>query len=65
MSSHCDDGAATLMNDGYMLHEKKRLRDEWMTLEKQRKSFERERNNFTEAAIRLSHEVNNFFLQNY
>ncbi|XP_037530534.1 afadin- and alpha-actinin-binding protein [Nematolebias whitei] len=56
MNSHCDDGVATLMNDGYMLHEKKRLRDEWMILEKQRKSFERERNNFTEAAIRLSHE---------
>lgn len=40
-----------------MLQEKERLREEWKTLEEQRKIFERERRNFTEAAIRLSHEV--------
>ncbi len=40
-----------------MLKEKERLREEWKTLEEQRKIFERERRNFTEAAIRLSHEV--------
>lgn len=40
-----------------MLQEKERLKEEWKTLEEQRKIFERERKNFTDAAIRLSHEV--------
>lgn len=39
-----------------MLQEKERFREEWKSLEEQRKIFERERRNFTEAAIRLSHE---------
>ncbi|XP_017262533.1 afadin- and alpha-actinin-binding protein-like isoform X2 [Kryptolebias marmoratus] len=56
LSSPCDEDAATLLNDGYMLQEKVRLRDEWKILEEQRKIFEKERKNFTEAAIRLSHE---------
>uniref|UniRef100_A0A3B4Z293 SSX family member 2 interacting protein n=1 Tax=Stegastes partitus TaxID=144197 RepID=A0A3B4Z293_9TELE len=56
LSSPCDEEAASLLSDGYMLQEKERLGEEWKTLEGQRKIFERERRNFTEAAIRLSHE---------
>ncbi|XP_011472188.1 afadin- and alpha-actinin-binding protein-like isoform X4 [Oryzias latipes] len=55
LSSSCDE-ITSLRNDGYMLQEKERLRGEWKTLEGQRSIFERERKNFTEAAIRLSHE---------
>uniref|UniRef100_A0A3P9JM59 Synovial sarcoma, X breakpoint 2 interacting protein b n=1 Tax=Oryzias latipes TaxID=8090 RepID=A0A3P9JM59_ORYLA len=55
LSSSCDE-ITSLQNDGYMLQEKERLRGEWKTLEGQRSIFERERKNFTEAAIRLSHE---------
>ncbi|MED6260897.1 hypothetical protein ATANTOWER_030962 [Ataeniobius toweri] len=56
LSCPCDEDSASLQNDGYMLQEKKRLGEEWTSLEDQRKIFERERRNFTEAAIRLSHE---------
>lgn len=56
LSSSCDE-ITSLQNDGYMLQEKECLRGEWKTLEGQRSIFERERKNFTEAAIRLSHEV--------
>ncbi|KAM7387894.1 hypothetical protein PAMP_024105 [Pampus punctatissimus] len=56
LSSPCDEETASLLNDCYMLQEKDRLREDWKTLEDQRKNFERERRNFTEAAIRLSHE---------
>ncbi|XP_071344035.1 afadin- and alpha-actinin-binding protein-like isoform X2 [Trachinotus anak] len=56
LSSPCDEETASLLSDCYMLQEKERLREEWKTLEEQRKVFERERRNFTEAAIRLSHE---------
>ncbi|XP_038571711.1 afadin- and alpha-actinin-binding protein-like isoform X1 [Micropterus salmoides] len=56
LSSPCDEETASLLSDCYMLQEKERLREEWTTLEEQRKIFERERRNFTEAAIRLSHE---------
>uniref|UniRef100_A0A3B3C5C2 Synovial sarcoma, X breakpoint 2 interacting protein b n=1 Tax=Oryzias melastigma TaxID=30732 RepID=A0A3B3C5C2_ORYME len=55
LNSSCDE-IASLRNDGYMLQEKERLRGEWKTLEEQRSIFDRERKNFTEAAIRLSHE---------
>lgn len=58
LSSPSDEDAASLLNDGCKMQEKERLMEEWKTLEKQRKIFERERKNFTEAAIRLSHEVN-------
>ncbi|XP_024920910.1 afadin- and alpha-actinin-binding protein isoform X2 [Cynoglossus semilaevis] len=51
-SSPCD----SLLSDCYRSQEKERLRGEWKNLEEQRKSFERERRNFTEAAIRLSQE---------
>ncbi|XP_022620375.1 afadin- and alpha-actinin-binding protein-like isoform X2 [Seriola dumerili] len=56
LSSPCDEETASLLSDCYMLQEKERLGEEWKTLEEQRKIFERERRNFTEAAIRLSHE---------
>ncbi|XP_026201055.1 afadin- and alpha-actinin-binding protein isoform X2 [Anabas testudineus] len=56
LSSPCDEETASLLSDCYMLQEKERLREDWKTLEEQRKIFERERKNFTEAAIRLSHE---------
>uniref|UniRef100_A0AAX7TCL4 Synovial sarcoma, X breakpoint 2 interacting protein b n=1 Tax=Astatotilapia calliptera TaxID=8154 RepID=A0AAX7TCL4_ASTCA len=57
VSSACDEETASLLSNCYMLQEKERLGDEWKTLEEQRKIFERERKNFTEAAIRLSHEL--------
>nr|XP_020452579.1 afadin- and alpha-actinin-binding protein isoform X2 [Monopterus albus] len=56
LSSPCDEETASLLSDCYMLQEKERLREEWGTLEEQRKIFERERKTFTDAAIRLSHE---------
>uniref|UniRef100_A0A1A7XMG1 Synovial sarcoma, X breakpoint 2 interacting protein n=1 Tax=Iconisemion striatum TaxID=60296 RepID=A0A1A7XMG1_9TELE len=56
LSAPCEEDAASLLNDSHMLQEKERLRDEWKNLEEQRKIFEKERRNFTEAAIRLSHE---------
>ncbi|XP_068175841.1 afadin- and alpha-actinin-binding protein A-like isoform X2 [Antennarius striatus] len=56
LSSPCDEEMASLLSDCSMLQEKDRLREEWKTLEEQRNTFERERSNFTEAAIRLSHE---------
>ncbi|KAM9385809.1 afadin- and alpha-actinin-binding protein-like [Pholidichthys leucotaenia] len=56
LSSECDEETSSLLSNCYMLHEKERLGEEWKTLEEQKKIFERERKNFTEAAIRLSHE---------
>ncbi|KAM6922086.1 afadin- and alpha-actinin-binding protein-like [Xenentodon cancila] len=56
LSSPCDEETGSLLNDSYILQGKEHLRQEWKTLEEQRKIFERERKNFTEAAIRLSHE---------
>ncbi|TKS74714.1 Afadin- and alpha-actinin-binding protein [Collichthys lucidus] len=56
LSAPCDEETASLLSNCYMLQEKERLGEEWKTLEEQRKIFERERRNFTEAAIRLSHE---------
>ncbi|XP_041862436.1 afadin- and alpha-actinin-binding protein-like isoform X2 [Melanotaenia boesemani] len=56
LGSQYDEETASLTNESYMPQEKERLREEWKTLEEQRKIFERERRNFTEAAIRLSHE---------
>ncbi|XP_042339622.1 afadin- and alpha-actinin-binding protein-like isoform X2 [Plectropomus leopardus] len=57
LSSPCDEEThCSLLSDCFMLQEKERFREEWKTLEEQRKIFERERRNFTEAAIRLSHE---------
>uniref|UniRef100_A0A673A542 Synovial sarcoma, X breakpoint 2 interacting protein b n=1 Tax=Sphaeramia orbicularis TaxID=375764 RepID=A0A673A542_9TELE len=56
LNSPCDEETTSLLNNCYMLQEKESLRGEWKTLEEQRKIFEKERRNFTEAAIRLSHE---------
>lgn len=55
LSSPCDDEVASLLNNCFM-HQEERLRGDWKTLEEQRKIFDKERSNFTEAAIRLSHE---------
>lgn len=33
------------------------MKEEWRTFEEQRKNFDMERRSFTEAAIRLGHEV--------
>ncbi|KAF7665912.1 hypothetical protein LDENG_00127000 [Lucifuga dentata] len=60
LNSPCDEEMASLLNNCYMLEEKERLKEEWKTLEEQRNVFERERRNFTEAAIRLSHERKDF-----
>lgn len=56
LSPPCDDEVTSLLNNCYMQQEKERLRRDWKTLEEQRKIFDKERGNFTEAAIRLSHE---------
>lgn len=57
LSSQCDEDGSPAHGSCPMLQEKESLRAEWKVLEEQRKLFERERRNFTEAAIRLSHEV--------
>ncbi|XP_074521449.1 afadin- and alpha-actinin-binding protein B isoform X2 [Halichoeres trimaculatus] len=46
--------------DAYFLEEWERLRMHWAELDHQRKTFERERQSFTDAAIRLSHERRDF-----
>lgn len=43
--------------DSYFLEEWERLQMRWAELDNQRWTFDRERKSFTEAAIRLSHEV--------
>ncbi|KAI7810492.1 putative afadin- and alpha-actinin-binding protein-like [Triplophysa rosa] len=43
--------------DCYYLEEWERLQDRWEELKRQRRSFRRERKAFTDAAIRLGHEV--------
>lgn len=58
LNTPCDEETAAVLNDCYMLEEKERLKEEWRTFEEQRKNFEIERRSFTEAAIRLGHEVN-------
>ncbi|XP_069378054.1 afadin- and alpha-actinin-binding protein-like isoform X3 [Paralichthys olivaceus] len=60
ISSPCDEETGSLLSDCYVSQGKERLREEWKTLEEQRKIFERERRNFTEAAIRLSLERKTF-----
>uniref|UniRef100_UPI0037E70408 afadin- and alpha-actinin-binding protein n=1 Tax=Semicossyphus pulcher TaxID=241346 RepID=UPI0037E70408 len=42
--------------DSYFLEEWERLQMHWAELDHQRRTFERERQSFTDAAIRLSHE---------
>ncbi|XP_055722259.1 afadin- and alpha-actinin-binding protein-like isoform X1 [Salvelinus fontinalis] len=55
-----DDETAALLNDCYTLEDKERLKEEWRLFDEQRRNFERERENFTEAAIRLGHEKKAF-----
>ncbi|XP_010779224.1 synovial sarcoma, X breakpoint 2 interacting protein a [Notothenia coriiceps] len=55
-----DDETAALLNDGYTLEEKERLKEEWRLFEEQKRNFERERKNFTDAAIRLGREKKAF-----
>lgn len=57
LSAPCDEETALLLKDCYMLEEKERLKEEWRLFEEQRKTFASERQNFTEAAIRLGREV--------
>ncbi|XP_051867972.1 synovial sarcoma, X breakpoint 2 interacting protein a isoform X2 [Pristis pectinata] len=56
LSTQCDDETSVLLRDCYLLEEKERLKEEWRLFNDQKKNFERERRNFTEAAIRLGHE---------
>ncbi|CAJ1053756.1 afadin- and alpha-actinin-binding protein isoform X1 [Xyrichtys novacula] len=44
------------LSDSYFLEEWERLRMHWVEFNHQKKTFERERQSFTDAAIRLSHE---------
>ncbi|XP_062252056.1 afadin- and alpha-actinin-binding protein-like isoform X2 [Platichthys flesus] len=60
LSSPCEEETTSLLSDCYVSQGKERLREEWKTLEEQRQIFERERRNFTEAAIRLSLERKSF-----
>ncbi|XP_067439715.1 afadin- and alpha-actinin-binding protein B isoform X2 [Thunnus thynnus] len=46
--------------DSYFLEEWERLQVRWAELDHQRRTFERERQSFTDAAIRLSHERHDF-----
>lgn len=57
LNTSFDDETAALLNDCYTLEEKERLKEEWRLFEEQKINFERERKNFTEAAIRLGREV--------
>lgn len=41
----------------YVLEEQQRLQEERMLFQRQQQAFEAERQSFTEAAIRLGHEV--------
>ncbi|XP_078416795.1 synovial sarcoma, X breakpoint 2 interacting protein a isoform X2 [Cetorhinus maximus] len=60
LNAQCDDETAVLVRDCYLLEEKERLKEEWRLFNDQKKNFERERRNFTEAAIRLGHERKGF-----
>uniref|UniRef100_A0A8C7H5T6 Synovial sarcoma, X breakpoint 2 interacting protein a n=1 Tax=Oncorhynchus kisutch TaxID=8019 RepID=A0A8C7H5T6_ONCKI len=61
LNSPCyDDETAALLNDCYTLEDKERLKEEWRLFDEQRRNFERERHNFTDAAIRLGHEKKAF-----
>ncbi|XP_076584016.1 afadin- and alpha-actinin-binding protein [Chaetodon auriga] len=46
--------------DSYFLEEWERLQERWAELDHQKRTFERERQSFTDAAIRLSHERREF-----
>ncbi|XP_070684591.1 afadin- and alpha-actinin-binding protein [Pempheris klunzingeri] len=46
--------------DSYFLEEWERLQERWAQLDHQRRTFDKERQSFTDAAIRLSHERRDF-----
>ncbi|XP_019744705.1 afadin- and alpha-actinin-binding protein isoform X2 [Hippocampus comes] len=48
------------LTDSYFLEERERLQVQWAEFKQQRRTFERERQSFTEAAIRLSRERQDF-----
>ena len=52
-----DDGLMALLKDSQFLEEKETLADEKRMFYQQKASFEKERRNFTDAAIRLGREV--------
>ncbi|KAK7930222.1 hypothetical protein WMY93_006617 [Mugilogobius chulae] len=52
--------APSELHDCYFLEEWSRLHDRWTEFEHQKRTFERERQAFTDAAIRLSHERRDF-----
>ncbi|XP_058890671.1 afadin- and alpha-actinin-binding protein-like isoform X1 [Acipenser ruthenus] len=60
LSCPFDDEAGALLRDCYLVEEKEKLKEEWRLFDDQRKNFERERQNFTEAAIRLGRERKEF-----
>ncbi|TRY94274.1 hypothetical protein DNTS_007117 [Danionella cerebrum] len=60
ISSPCDDETATFLHGCYTLEETERLKEEWRLFYEQKRNFDRERRNFTEAAIRLGHERRSF-----
>ncbi|XP_075689052.1 afadin- and alpha-actinin-binding protein isoform X2 [Rhinoderma darwinii] len=45
-----------LLQDCYLLEDQERIQQEWKLFDEQKENFEKERRNFTEAAIRLGHE---------
>ncbi|KAL4648564.1 afadin- and alpha-actinin-binding protein-like [Arapaima gigas] len=51
----------TALTDSYYLEEWERLQMKWAEFEGQRQNFQRERQTFTDAAIRLGHEVRFLF----
>ncbi|XP_023607557.1 afadin- and alpha-actinin-binding protein isoform X2 [Myotis lucifugus] len=53
LATACDDDTTSLLRDCYLLEEKERLKEEWSLFKEQKKNFEKERQSFTEAAIRL------------
>ncbi|KAM7418748.1 hypothetical protein PAMA_016055 [Pampus argenteus] len=52
--------APSELADSYFLEEWERLQVRWAELDHQRRTFERERQSFTDAAIRLSHDRRDF-----
>ncbi|XP_068095231.1 afadin- and alpha-actinin-binding protein isoform X2 [Hyperolius riggenbachi] len=51
-----EDDTSALLQDCYLLEDQERLQEEWRLFHEQKNNFEKERRNFTEAAIRLGHE---------
>ncbi|KAM3866243.1 uncharacterized protein ACN63O_009919 [Diretmus argenteus] len=60
LNSSFDDETAALLHGCYTLEDKERLKEEWKLFEEQKRNFERERKNFTDAAIRLGREKKAF-----